>query len=68
MKKYIQFDLVEQRIKTSIWAVRNIKSQMIIGYIKWKPTWRQYTFEPLLDTVYSKGCLQDIIDFIGEQG
>lgn len=65
--KYIQFDLVEQKPKTSVWAVRNIKSQSIIGYIKWYCAWRQYCFFPETETLYSAGCLQDIINFMGEE-
>ena len=65
-KKFIEFNLVEQKKKTSIYAVRNIKSQSIIGWVKWYPNWRQYCFFPELETIYSDGCLKDIIDFIRE--
>ena len=65
-KKFIEFNLVEQKKKTSIYAVRNIKSQSIIGWIKWYGAWRQYCFFPEPETIYSDGCLKDIIDFIRE--
>ena len=64
MKKYIEFNLVEQKPKTSVYAVRNISSQLIIGWIKWYGAWRQYCFFPEENTIFSKGCLQEIIEFI----
>jgi hypothetical protein len=63
-KKYIDFDLVQILPKTSIWAVRNTTSKLIIGYIKWYPGWRQYCFFPNSETVFSLGCLHDINEFI----
>jgi len=65
--KYIEFNLVCQKPKTQVYVVRNIKSQSIIGYIKWLCAWRQYCFFPEPDTVYSVGCLQDIIEFINKE-
>jgi hypothetical protein len=62
--KYIQFDFVPPKPKTLVIRVRNKVSQIIIGYIYWYPQWRQYCFFPEAHTVYSKGCLSDIIDFI----
>lgn len=63
-KEYIEFDLVQQTKKTRIYAIRNCKSQLIIGYIKWYGAWRQYCFFPESETVFSKGCLEDICNFI----
>lgn len=66
--KYIEFNLIEQKPKTQVYAVRNIKSQLVIGLIKWHCAWRQYCFFPthFSETVFSNGCLQDIIDFINQ--
>jgi hypothetical protein len=50
--------------KTGVYAIINKKHESIIGYIKWLGSWRQYCFYPKTDTVYSVGCLNDIIDFI----
>jgi hypothetical protein len=60
--KYIEFNLVEQKPKTSVYAIRNVKSQTIIGWLKWHPSWRQYCFFPEQNTVFSYGCLNDIIE------
>ena len=38
-----------------------------IGVIRWYPQWRQYCFFPTEGTVYSKGCLKDIANFIENQ-
>ncbi len=64
MKVYIEFDIIAEKPKTMVWAVRNISSQVIIGYIKWYPAWRQYCFFPEADTIFSVGCLNDINKFI----
>lgn len=64
MNQFIEFNLVEQKPKTSVYAVRNIKSQSVIGWIKWHPSWRQYCFFPEPDCVFSVGCLNDIVSFI----
>ncbi|MCK4245312.1 MAG: hypothetical protein KAX20_06780 [Candidatus Omnitrophica bacterium] len=42
----------------------NNKSQGELGVVKWYPAWRQYCYFPTTQAVYSKGCLDDIGDFI----
>jgi len=64
MKKFIEFNLVQQKTKTSIYAVRNIKTRYILGYIQWHNHWCQYCFYPEKDCFFSVGCLNDIISFI----
>lgn len=66
--EYIQFDLAVQddKKKTQTYAVRNIKSQIVLGFVAWHCGWRQYCFGPIIieETIYSEGCLKDIADFI----
>ena len=64
--KYIEFNLVRLNKKTKVYCVRNIKSQMILGFIKWYGAWRQYCFEPIISdiAIFSSGCLIDISNFI----
>jgi hypothetical protein len=65
--KYIhikEYEKIPNR-KTKVYAVINNASNYVIGYIEWYPAWRQYCFCPKGDTVYSVGCMNDIIDFIG---
>ena len=62
--KFIQFIFVDKTEKTSIWNCYNLKSGDRIGRVKWYCTWRQYCFLPENETVYSRGCLCDINNFI----
>lgn len=65
--KYIEMNKLEmedKNKKTDIYSVKNIKSQFVIGLIKWHPSWRQYCFFPGIDTLYSRGCLDNIADFL----
>jgi len=64
VKKYIEFNLVEQKEKTQVYAVRNINEQLILGYIKWNCAWRQYCFFPESKTLFSRECMSDVINFI----
>lgn len=50
--------------KTDVYDIKNKKSGMTLGRIKWNSSWRQYCFFPRKDTVYSKGCMEDINDLI----
>lgn len=50
--------------KTSIFSVTNNRSGDELGIIKWHGPWRQYVFFAAPSTLYSRGCLRDIIDFI----
>ena len=63
--KYIHFKQIpDQKKKTSIWRCLNNKSLVHLGIIKWYAPWRQYCFTPYQNTVFNKGCLEDINDFI----
>lgn len=35
-----------------------------LGVLKWYVSWRQYCFFPQPETVFNKGCLEDINHFI----
>jgi len=65
--KYIEMNRLEKEDKnkkTDVYSVKNIKSQFVIGLIKWYPSWRQYCFFPSNDTLYSLGCLDNIVNFL----
>ncbi len=62
--KYIFFELIGQTLKTQRWAVVNKSSDIELGEIRWYGAWRQYTFEPVNNSIYTNGCLQTIIDFL----
>ncbi len=50
--------------KTAIFDVRAKRGGNLLGRIKWFGRWRQYTFFPVPDTIYSAGCLVDIAHFL----
>jgi hypothetical protein len=64
--EYINFSKVipVKPRKTGIWICRNNKSGDALGIVQWCTSWRQYCWFPESDTQFSKGCLEDIIDFI----
>lgn len=63
--KFIEFKLIEEKPKTSVWICYNNRGKYRLGIIRWYPLWRQYCyFTTDEEAVYSKGCLEDIIDFI----
>jgi hypothetical protein len=52
--------------KTSIWECKNSKSNTTLGIVKWYPSWRQYCYFPIIEAVYSSGCLDDISNFMNQ--
>ena len=67
MSEFIEFKLIEEKPKTSVYSILNKKSMMTLGYIKWYGPWRQYCFFPeRIDLVLNMDCMQYIIDFIKE--
>lgn len=71
MKEYIEFKLVQKLPKTAIYAVISKSSGKRLGTIRWYGPWRQYVFipinvGPIMETTWSRGCLQQIQDFIDE--
>lgn len=65
--KFINFELIETKTKTGMWKCLNNRGDSLLGFIKWYPSWRQYCYFTMeQEAVYSKGCLEDIIDFINQ--
>ncbi len=65
--KYIHFEETPNpNKKTSVWYCLNTKSNYDLGLVRWYGAWRQYTFEPSETTVFNKGCLDDISDFLDQ--
>lgn len=52
--------------KTNVWDVVSITHGNVLGQIRWYGPWRQYVFRPAQDTIWSKGCLEDIEKFLKE--
>lgn len=52
--------------KTRKWRVEAKSSGGILGRIAWWGAWRQFVFAPHIDTVFNKGCLNDISAFLDD--
>lgn len=50
--------------KTNIYSVTNNRSGVELGTIKWHGAWRQYVVSLHAETIYSRGCLDDISAFL----
>jgi len=57
--------LVGEKPKTKIYKVLS-KHEDILGEVKWYAPWRQYSFFPEDECIFSKGCMNDINDFMTE--
>lgn len=66
MSEWLDFELVESKPKTSVYAVKARGSGDVLGVIKWYPAWRHYCFFPstTIETVHSDRCLLAISQFI----
>lgn len=62
--KYIRFEIIEKKAKTGVWSCENNKHGYRLGVVKWYPGWRQYCYFSNPDVIYSKGCIDDIANFI----
>jgi len=68
--KWLKFILISIGCKTSIWIVKNKKTDERLGMIKWYAKWRQYCFilfPSKYEFIFAQSCLRDIADFIKEQ-
>jgi hypothetical protein len=61
--KFITFEEIESSGRTKKFICKNIKSEDILGFIRWYSFWRQYIFYPE-PCLFSKGCLDDISHFL----
>lgn len=52
--------------KTRRWRVESKSSGERLGRIGWWGAWRQFVFAPHLDTVFNRGCLTDLNEFIDD--
>jgi hypothetical protein len=64
VKKYITFQLIECKPKTTVWSVINNNSKFELGIISWYSGWRQYVIDFVANTTFNDGCLKDVIEFL----
>jgi hypothetical protein len=63
---YLTLTELESKGKTKIFEVENTKHGYKLGQIKWYPQWRQYTFVPNSDTIFSSDCLNAICNVLNK--
>ena len=62
---YLEIVLSERKPKTNVYQILNkSNNSIILGEVKWYANWRQYCFFPMEETIFSRGCMQDINLFI----
>ena len=59
--KYIYFYKIED-----VFICKSLKDKNDLGIVKWYGPWRQYCFFPGNNTIFNKGCMDDIKDFINK--
>jgi len=64
--KYINFILMSDTGKTTIWTIHNNTNDAMLGKIKWYAPWRQYCLHTIDNVVFNDGCLSDVINFINQ--
>ena len=52
--------------KTCSYAIVNNKSASVLARISFHGPWRQFVMKPIGDTIWSVGCLEDVIKFMAE--
>jgi hypothetical protein len=62
--KYLFFVVGEPKPKTEVWQLVSKSQDALLGELKWYAPWRQYCFFPSDETVWSLGCLEDVLAFI----
>ena len=63
-KDYCYFKVIEKKPKTKVYGVYAKSDDSFLGVIAWHVPWRQYCFFPMAKTVWSRGCLQQVQDFL----
>ncbi len=52
--------------KTDVYAIFSRSSGQILGTVSWFSSWRQYCFDPNSGTVWSRSCLDLVVEFLKE--
>lgn len=64
--EYITFTHYESKDKTEVWQCSSVRKGFVLGYVKWYGGWKQYSFFPSPGTLFNRGCLADIQNFLKE--
>jgi hypothetical protein len=66
-ESYLEFKLVKQGEKTSVWDVMSKRHGFPLGTISWWGAWRQYAFFPYEQTGFNRDCTREITAFMDQQ-
>jgi hypothetical protein len=68
ISKYVWFhnDPMNNKPKTEVWDILSKSGNVLLGRVKYFANWRQYCFFPEGGCIFSKGCMNDINNFIEE--
>lgn len=53
--------------RTKIWRVSSRTTSIVLGFVRWFPHWRKYTFIPEAGMVFDASCLHELSDFVLER-
>jgi hypothetical protein len=56
----------ERKPKTSVFGIYSAHDGAHLAEIRWHGPWRQYVLSPFDETLWSDGCLGDVIKFMLE--
>lgn len=62
--KYLEFRVIRDTGKTKVVSVDSKRQGSQLGVISWYGPWRQYVIFPNDDTLWNKGCLEDVNAYI----
>ena len=62
--KYIVIEEVEKKPKTSVFNILNKKYGDLLGTVRWYGAWRGYVLDIQERTIWSTGCMNDVLDFV----
>lgn len=66
MKEYIKFEVLEKKPRTNVYGIFSLSDESLLGKIYWYGPWRQYIFDPWKETIWNRGCLKQVLEFIQE--
>ena len=52
--------------KYKMWEIHSKRGDDLLGWIQYYEPWKEFVFSPETSTIFSTGCLQDIITFIDQ--
>lgn len=64
MPEYVKFHDMPFKGKTKRFMIESVNGGCHLGYIRFYPQWRIYTFQPNANTIFDSKCLDQINDFV----